>query len=132
MGFLGDRFGNKLMLTLGLVIFTIAAGASLLVADLLHLAVILVIAGLGNAATTVLAYPLLTQLVPKDKLGVFTGLNASFNSIAIPLSVLVSGSLIDLYGYRSIFFLLGIALILALVILQTVQVGSKQEDTERA
>jgi predicted MFS family arabinose efflux permease len=80
--------------------------------------VVVLVAGLGNGAATAMAWPLLTALIPPEKTGVFAGLKAAAESIAIPLSVLVAAEVfLPRFGYRGIFAMLAINIILALVLL---------------
>ena len=62
--------------------------------------------------------PLLTALIPAEKTGVFAGLKAAAESVAIPLSVVVASELfLPRLGYRGIFAMLAVNIILALVLL---------------
>jgi MFS family permease len=63
------------------------------------------LAGLGNAAQSVSAYPLLTELVPAEEVGFYTGLQSTANSIAAPVTAFLTGALINQGGhnYRMIF-----------------------------
>jgi hypothetical protein len=63
-------------------------------------------------------WPLLSALIPPEKTGVFAGLKAAAESIAIPLSVVVAAQVfLPLYSYRGIFAMLALNIILALVLL---------------
>ena len=73
-------------------------------------------------------YPLLVRLIPATQVGVYTGIKTTFESIAIPASVFVTGSLINAFGYRSIFFVLVAAILAALAILATVRVPTTQPE----
>jgi len=83
---------------------------------------VVVIAGIGNGAQTAVAWPLLTTLIDPDESGIFAGLKAAAESIAIPLSVCVAAELflnpaaLNL-GYRGIFFMLAINMLIALAVL---------------
>ena len=75
-------------------------------------------AGVGNGAATAVTWPLLTALIPPEKTGVFAGLKAAAESVAIPLSVLVAPELfLPRFGYHGIFGMLAINIVLALVFL---------------
>jgi gluconokinase len=75
-------------------------------------------AGIGNGAATAANWPLLTALIPPEKTGVFAGLKAAAESVAIPLSVVVAAEVfLPRFGYRGIFAMLAVNIILALVLL---------------
>ena len=80
--------------------------------------VVVVLAGVGNGAATAVTWPLLTALIPPERTGVFAGLKAAAESIAIPLSVVVAAEVfLPRFGYRGIFAMLALNIILALVLL---------------
>lgn len=79
---------------------------------------VVVLAGIGNGAATAVAWPLLTALIPHEKTGIFAGLKAAAESIAIPLSVVIASELfLPNFGYRGIFAMLALNIGLALVLL---------------
>lgn len=72
----------------------------------------------GNGAATAAGWPLLASLVPPEKTGVFAGLKAAAESIAIPASVVVAAEVfLPRFSYRGIFVLLFVAILAALFIL---------------
>jgi MFS family permease len=80
--------------------------------------VVVLVAGVGNGAATAVSWPLLSALIPPEKTGVFAGLKAAAESIAIPLSVLVAAEVfLPRFGYHGIFAMLAITIVLALVLL---------------
>src|SRR2546430_2403858 len=78
--------------------------------------VVVVLAGIGTGAQPAVSWPLLTTLIDPDESGIFAGLKAAAESVAIPLSVFVAAELflnpraLNL-GYRGIFFMLAINMI---------------------
>jgi predicted MFS family arabinose efflux permease len=79
---------------------------------------VVVLAGIGNGAATAMSWPLLTELIPSDETGVFAGLKAAADSIAIPLSIVVAAELfLPRFGYRGIFAMLAINIAVALILL---------------
>jgi predicted MFS family arabinose efflux permease len=65
-----------------------------------------------------MSWPLLTELIPPDETGVFAGLKAAADSVAIPLSVVVAAELfLPRFGYRGIFTMLAINIAIALILL---------------
>lgn len=129
-GWLGDRFGIKRIFGAGLLIIFIAGLVATQLRTLEPIVIALCFAGLGNAFYSVLAYPLLTRLVPPSRIGLFTGIDTSFRSIAIPVSILIASTAISTWGYGSIFYLLAFFMCTALLMLQTFSVGPGVPDPE--
>jgi predicted MFS family arabinose efflux permease len=77
-----------------------------------------VLAGIGNGAATAVAWPRLTALIPHEKTGIFAGLKAAAESVAIPLSVVIASELfLPRFGYRGIFAMLAVNIVIALALL---------------
>lgn len=110
-GRLGARNGNRRYIVVGTVVLIVDAVAGVLAPNYASLFPIAVFAGLGFSATTALTYPFLCQLIPDTKVGVFTGLQSTFASIAVPVSVAVTSGLIHFFSYRSIFAMLAIMMV---------------------
>jgi GPH family glycoside/pentoside/hexuronide:cation symporter len=102
-GWLAARYGHRPMIALGTVLLIAAALLGLVVPSYIWLFPLAALAGTGFSATTVLTFPYLSILVPDSKIGVFTGLQTAFSAVAVPISVALTGALIDRFGYRSIF-----------------------------
>jgi len=123
-GKLADRFGPKKILAIGWATLVFAAIGGTVIRELPETIVVVVLAGLGNGAQTAVSWPLLTALIDPDETGIFAGLKAAAESIAIPLSVFVAAELflnpaaLNL-GYRGIFFMLAINMVIALIVLIT-------------
>src|SRR5713101_6105801 len=121
-GKLADRYGTKTVLAVGWSILVVAAIGGTVIQQLPETVVVVVLAGVGNGAQTAVSWPLLTQLIDPDETGIFAGLKAAAESVAIPLSVFVATELflnpraLNL-GYRGIFFMLAINMVIALVLL---------------
>ena len=117
-GRLADRIGTRLVLALGWALLAASAVAGVLITTLPQTVAVVLLAGVGNGAATAANWPLLTALIPPEKTGVFAGLKAAAESIAIPLSVVVAAELfLPRFGYRGIFAMLAINIVLALVLL---------------
>jgi maltose/moltooligosaccharide transporter len=121
-GRVADRWSPKRVLAIGWALLVVAAFGGTVIRELPETIVVVVVAGIGNGAQTAVAWPLLTTLIDPDESGIFAGLKAAAESIAIPLSVFVAAELflnpaaLNL-GYRGIFFMLAINMLIALVIL---------------
>jgi len=117
-GKLADRIGTRRVLAIGWGLLAVSAVAGVLITTLAETVVVVVLAGVGNGAATAVSWPLLTALIPAEKTGVFAGLKAAAESIAIPLSVVVAAEVfLPRLGYRGIFAMLALNIILALVLL---------------
>ena len=117
-GKVADRVGAKPVLVVGWAILAIAAFGGIVIQRLPETIAVVVLAGVGNGAATAAGWPLLAALVPPEKTGVFAGLKAAAESIAIPASVVVAAELfLPRFSYRGVFVLLAGAIVVALVIL---------------
>jgi MFS family permease len=117
-GKLAERVGTRPVLAAGWLLLAISAIGGVLVVTLPQTIAVLLVAGVGNGAATAVAWPLLTALIPPEQTGVFAGLKAASESIAIPLSVVVAAELfLPWLGYRGIFAMLAVNIVLALVLL---------------
>jgi Na+/melibiose symporter-like transporter len=117
-GKLADRIGTKPVLVAGWGVLAIAAFGGIVIQHLPETIAVVVLAGIGNGAATAAGWPLLASLVPPEKTGVFAGLKAAAESIAIPASVVVAAELfLPRFSYRGVFVLLAGAILIALFIL---------------
>ncbi len=114
MARLGDRIGKREVLASGYAIMAIAAVGGLVVNTVPQGAVVFILAGVGNAASMVLAVPLMAELVPRHRMGLATGLLAASGSVAAPLSSVVAGTLSDVLGPRVIFAVMFVMVVVAL------------------
>lgn len=112
-GTLGDRWGHRWVITLGLLVLT---GASIVAYFARSMYVIYAVAGfMMVGAATLLNEPfaLLAELVPVGREGEFFGLDTiSITLSQIPAAVL-AGGIIDQFGYPSIFVFLAASTSLA-------------------
>ena len=77
--------------------------------------------GLANAMTTSLSFPLYTDLMPRHRLGEFTGFAAFITSLSQALGAVLVGGFVDLTGsYRIVFVTAGLLIAVSLVLLQRV------------
>jgi MFS family permease len=127
-GWLSDRIGPKNVLVLGQALIAIAALNGLWITTLPQVALVMVVAGLGNAAQSASSYPLLTRVVPAEEVGFFTGLQATALSIAAPFTAVITGFLVDHGGYRWIFVVCAVSIALALPILAGIKMASAAEE----
>jgi MFS family permease len=117
-GRLADRIGTRRVLAFGWGVLAVCAAAGVVVQTLPQTVLVVVLAGIGNGAATAVAWPLLTTLIPAEETGVFAGLKAAAESVAIPLSVVIASQVfLPTLGYRGIFAMLAVMIVLALILL---------------
>ena len=130
-GRLGARHGNRRMVVLGTLTLIAAAVIGILVRSYIWMFPVAILAGCGFAATNALTYPLLAELIPASKVGVFTGIQTAFGAAAVPISVLITGTLINHFGYRSIFGVLAVMMVLDVAVLLSIDLIAAQEQVGR-
>ena len=126
-GRMGARFGNRRCVILGTVTLIAAACVGLVVSTYVWLFPLAFLAGAGFAFTNALTFPLLAQLIPGSKVGVFTGVQTAFGAAAIPVSVVVNGTLISHFGFRSMFAFLAVMMVLDILCLLTINETAAQQ-----
>jgi Na+/melibiose symporter-like transporter len=129
-GRLAARFGMQRLIIFGTVLLILAAILGTLAPTYITLFPVAILAGCGFSATTALTYPYLAQLVPESRIGVFTGLQAAFSSVALPLSVAVTATLIHFFGYRSIFVMLAVMMVFDVILLLSVDNDTARKQVE--
>ena len=120
-GRLGDRYGCKSMLIVGLVIFSLASLLCSVAPSLWILVAARSFQGIGAAFLMTLAMALTRQTVSKSQLGRAMGMLGTISALGTALGPVLGGFLIVVSGWQSIFglqfILAGIAIILARVLL---------------
>jgi MFS-type transporter involved in bile tolerance (Atg22 family) len=130
-GRLANHFGMQRLIAFGTVLLIAAAILGTIAPNYVTLFPVAILAGCGFSATTALTYPYLSQLVPSSRIGVFTGLQAAFSSVAVPISVGVTALLIGHFGYRSIFVMLAVMMVFDVVLLLSVDNDAARDQVER-
>jgi MFS family permease len=121
-GWLADRIGPKRVVFIGFGLLTLAALCALWINTLTQVMVVMIIAGLGNAGQAASAYPLLTNLVPVEEVGFYTGFQSTMLSIAQPVTVVITGLLINHASgsYRVVFLVCALTILAAMAVLTAV------------
>ena len=111
---LGDRFGRRLLFTIGMAIFTLASAAAALAPSIDALIAARALQGVGGAIVTPLTLTLLSAAVPADKRGLALGAWGGIGGLAIAIGPLVGGAVVQGISWQWIFWLnvpIGLALI---------------------
>lgn len=117
-GLIGDRYGRKKMLIVGLFIFCIASLACAYAGSIGELVAARAALGVGAALVVTLSISILTVLIEPEERQKAIGLLIVTNMIGISLGPLVGGYLLDHFWWGSV-FLINVPLIL-LTILTTI------------
>ena len=126
-GWLGDRFGRKPVMAWALLAFAVLIFYGSQSTDRVVVIVVLALAGIANAFTTVLAYPLFTVMVPPRRMGELTGMSTMVWSLAQPLGATGFGALADVTGTLRTVMMGGAAsMVVALAVLLTVRVAAEE------
>ena len=111
---LGDRFGRRRMLAIGLGIFTLASAAAALAPSAEALIAARALQGVGGAIITPLTLTILSAGVPANRRGAFIGAWSGIAGLAVAFGPLVGGAVVSGISWHWIFWLnvpIGIALI---------------------
>ena len=111
---LGDRFGRRRMLVIGLGIFTLASAAAALAPSADVLIAARAVQGVGGAIVTPLTLTILSAGVPAKRRGAFIGAWSGIAGLAVALGPLVGGAVVSGISWHWIFWLnvpIGLALI---------------------
>lgn len=105
VGRLGDLIGRCRLLQIGLLIFSVASAVCSLASTLLLVIIARAVQGIGAAIMITLTVALVSELGPKAKTGRAMGLLGTTSALGTALGPLLGGVLIDLLGWRAVFFI---------------------------
>ncbi|MFJ6984664.1 MULTISPECIES: DHA2 family efflux MFS transporter permease subunit [unclassified Streptomyces] len=111
---LGDRFGRRLLFTIGLGIFTAASAGAALAPGMPELIAARAVQGVGAAIMMPLTLTLLSAAVPPERRGLAFGVWGAVNGLAVAAGPLVGGTLTEHLSWQWIFWVnvpLGVVLI---------------------
>jgi EmrB/QacA subfamily drug resistance transporter len=111
---LGDRFGRRLVFSIGLGIFTLASAAAALAPSIGALDAARAVQGLGGAIVLPLTLTILSAGVPAERRGVFLGAWGGISGLAVAFGPLVGGAVVSGISWHWIFWLnvpLGLVLV---------------------
>jgi EmrB/QacA subfamily drug resistance transporter len=102
---LGERFGRRRMLVLGLVIFTLGSAAAALAPSVGWLVAFRALQGAGAAIVTPLTLTLLSAAVPVERRGMALGIWGGIAGLAIATGPVVGGAVVQGWSWQTIFWL---------------------------
>jgi EmrB/QacA subfamily drug resistance transporter len=102
---LGDRFGRKRLLALGLSLFTVASAAAALAPDVTSLVVARAVQGVGGAIVMPLTLTIISNAVPKEKRAQALGIWGAVAGLAVAIGPVVGGAIVDGIAWQWIFWL---------------------------
>jgi EmrB/QacA subfamily drug resistance transporter len=128
-GALGDRYGRRGALLVGLAVFTLASVAPAIWADPLHLIIARGAAGAGAAFVMPATLSILTATFPKDQRNKAVGVWAGTAGCGAVAGMLGSGGLLHLWSWQSIFW--AFAATGAVLFVLTLTVATSRESEPR-
>ncbi len=102
---LGDRYGRRRLLALGLAIFTAASAAAALAPEINALIAARTVQGIGAAIVAPLTLTLLADAVPTAKRGVAFGLWGAMSGLGIALGPVIGGAVVEYSSWQWIFWI---------------------------
>src|SRR6478752_6154958 len=110
---LGDRYGRRLMFSIGIGIFTIGSAAAALSTTATGLDLARALQGVGGAIVTPLTLTLLSAAVPRERRGLALGAWGGIGGLAVAIGPLVGGAIVQGLSWQWIFWInvpIGLAL----------------------
>jgi EmrB/QacA subfamily drug resistance transporter len=102
---LGDRFGRRRIIAIGLTLFTAASAAAALAPSMDALIAARAIQGIGGAIVLPLTLTILSDAFPKEKRGLALGAWSGIAGLAVASGPLVGGAVVDGISWQWIFWL---------------------------
>jgi EmrB/QacA subfamily drug resistance transporter len=129
-GAIGDRYGRRRALLMGMAIFTVASIAPVIFDHPLPIIVARTVAGAGAAFVMPSTLSLLTAAYPRDERGKAVGIWAGVAGSGAVIGMLGAGGLLAIWPWQSIFLALGAVGALVFVLACTVS-PSRDSDAPR-
>src|SRR5213592_1482184 len=102
---LGDRYGRRLMFSIGIGVFTVGSAVAALSTTATGLDLARALQGVGGAIVTPLTLTILSAAVPRERRGLALGIWGGIGGLAIAIGPLVGGAIVDGVSWQWIFWL---------------------------
>ena len=117
MGAIGDRFGRKPALQLGLIMVAITSGATARYASTSeHVILARAVMGLGAALVMPATLSVVVVVFPSEERGKAVGIWAAMAGAGAPIGLIVGGWSVENYGWEMVFWINVPVIILALIL----------------
>ncbi len=115
IGFVGKRADKVAVMLTGLA-FSALAIMSMSIFENFLLIISAVVLGIGLNVTNIPITTIFQQEIPKERLGVVSSFVFTIAQIAMPVSMLLSGVLVDIFSVKTLFALIGLIVFAAAII----------------
>ncbi len=106
VGHLGDRFGHRRVLLVGVLMFAVACALCSVAPSIGMLVTARALQGVGAAIMMAMTMALVAATVPKDQTGRVMGLLGTMSAIGTGLGPAVGGAVIAAFGWRALFLIM--------------------------
>ena len=120
-GFIATRIGRRKTINIGLMGLVLVLSVPIFVKNLLFVTAAMLAGGVFWAFVNVNSLPIVVDLAPEEKIGGHTGLYYLFEMTALIISPPVTGFFIDLVGYRAVFAVAVVWLVVAILFMRLVK-----------
>jgi MFS family permease len=126
---LGDRYGRRLIFSIGLALFTVASAACALAPNVSVLIAARTVQGLGGAIVLPLSLTILTTAFPAERRGTIVGIYGGLAGLAVAAGPLVGGAVTQGINWHWIFWInvpIGVAAVVASLRLLPESYGARE------
>ena len=117
-----DRRSRKMIISLGIVVWSAATAASGLARNFVHLAIARVTTGVGEASTVPAAHSIISDYFPPERRATALAIFVLGAHAGVALGFVLGGLIAESLGWRAAFFILGApGVLLALLVWLTVR-----------
>jgi len=102
---LGDRFGRRRVLAIGIVVFTAGSAGAALAPSIVALDIARAVQGLGGALVLPLTLTVLSAAVPASRRGLALGIWGGISGLAVAFGPVVGGAIVTGISWHWIFWL---------------------------
>jgi EmrB/QacA subfamily drug resistance transporter len=102
---LGDRYGRRRMLLIGLAVFTVSSAVAAMASGVEVLIAARVVQGIGAAIVTPLTLTLLAGAVPRERRGLAFGAWSAMSGLAVALGPVIGGAITEGASWQWIFWI---------------------------